>query len=89
MVTDGGPFGNNVYFGRIAAATGDIMGRDNMDAEVLSLLVEFASDPAGVGSRIGKLTGNCCFCSRALETKESLAVGYGPTCASHYGLPWG
>lgn len=37
----------------------------------------------------GKLVGRCCFCSHAIDTPESTAVGYGPVCASNYGLPWG
>lgn len=31
----------------------------------------------------------CVFCATKIETKESLAVGYGPDCAEKYGLPWG
>jgi hypothetical protein len=37
----------------------------------------------------GKKFCYCCFCGRQLETKESLAVGYGPICAGKWGLPWG
>lgn len=37
----------------------------------------------------GKLVGRCCFCSHAIDTPESTAVGYGPICAGKYGLPWG
>lgn len=35
------------------------------------------------------LSGRCCFCSHAIDTPESTAVGYGPVCAGKYGLPWG
>lgn len=31
----------------------------------------------------------CFYCGRDLDTPESLAVGYGPVCAAHLGLPWG
>ena len=34
-------------------------------------------------------TSSCSFCSIALTDKRSVAVGYGPICASNYGLPWG
>jgi len=88
MITDGGPFGANTYFGRISP-DGELAPAAAMTGEVLALLREFAADPAGVGALIGKRTGNCCFCSRTLETKESLAVGYGPVCAENYSLPWG
>lgn len=88
MLTDGRPFGENTYFGRIDP-TGALTAAHAMTSEVLDLLRRFATDPAGTGSVIGKAIGACCFCSRQLETKESLAVGYGPVCAENYGLPWG
>jgi len=31
----------------------------------------------------------CGFCGKELDTVESLTVGYGPTCAKKFGLPWG
>lgn len=37
----------------------------------------------------GHLVGRCCFCSHAIDTPESTAVGYGPVCAAKYDLPWG
>lgn len=40
-------------------------------------------------ARFGQLYGRCCFCSRQLTDERSVAVGYGPDCASHHGLPWG
>jgi hypothetical protein len=89
MVTDGGPFGDNVYFGRITAEGGAVVASASLTDEVRHLLIAFAADPAGVGAAIGKRFGHCCFCSRTLETKESLHVGYGPVCAGNYGLPWG
>lgn len=52
-------------------------------------LLAFAADPAGVAAAYGKRTGACCFCSRRLDDARSVEVGYGPTCADHYGLPWG
>jgi hypothetical protein len=48
-----------------------------------------AKDPVGVASEFGRLTGRCCFCNRALSDERSTAVGYGGTCADHFGLPWG
>lgn len=32
---------------------------------------------------------HCCFCGQELNTRESVAAGYGPICADKYGLPWG
>ena len=88
MLTDGMPFGSNRYFGRIDEAGRLIEGRDMTDA-VRALIADFAADPAAVGAAYGKRTGTCCFCSRHLETRESVHVGYGPICADKFGLPWG
>lgn len=87
-VTDGLPFGQNTWYGRIdkdgswtrSRAADDVIG---------SLLTSVAQDPAGTAARHGKLTGNCCFCNRALEDARSTEVGYGPVCAKNFGLPWG
>ncbi len=56
---------------------------------IASRLSEFAADPVRVASEHGRLTGRCCFCNKALDDERSTAVGYGPVCAGHYGLPWG
>lgn len=37
----------------------------------------------------GAMTERCCFCAKAIDTPESVAVGYGPICAAKFGLPWG
>lgn len=79
------------YFGKLWQ-NGDVeLYRDGktIQVELLTLLEEFAKDPAGVSAKYGKMTRNCCYCSKTLDTPESLAVGYGPVCAKHFGLPWG
>lgn len=58
-------------------------------AELVKILTAFAADPEKVAQEYGKLTHNCCYCLKQLDTPESLAVGYGPICADHYGLMWG
>jgi len=87
QITDGGPYGDNKYFGRIHEGQFRA-GRDITDGviEVINALVE---DPEGVASEYGKLTGECCFCSRPLSDEKSTAVGYGKVCSKKYGLPWG
>lgn len=87
-LTDGKPFGQNVWFGRVNL-DGSITQSKLWQPWVGELLLAFAADPAGVGAAYGKKTGSCCYCGRHLETKESLAVGYGPICAEKFGLPWG
>src|SRR5215469_9949471 len=66
--------------------------------KITQALRELASDPARAAYRYSKATarpvgdqliGNCCFCGQTLTDNRSLAVGYGPICADHFGLPWG
>lgn len=54
-----------------------------------SLLQALARNPAKAAAAHGHLTGKCCFCNSELTDEKSTSVGYGPTCAKHYGLPWG
>lgn len=56
---------------------------------IAARLAEFAANPAKVAGEHGRLTGRCCFCRMALTDERSTAVGYGKTCAKHFGLPWG
>lgn len=87
-ITDGGPFGDNVWYGRIMT-DGTLSPSRSCDDLVINLLKEFNENPSEVASLYGIKTGNCCFCRKELSTKESLSVGYGPVCADHWGLPWG
>ena len=90
------------YFGSITVAGerygqgwyGTIKGGEfkpakDCDDKITDLLTRFAADPAKVASEHGALTGSCCFCNKALKDERSTQVGYGSTCAKHYGLPWG
>jgi hypothetical protein len=87
IITDG------AYCGRItpAAPHALILTREgrNHETQLREFLAEFDKDPAGMATAYGKLTSKCAFCGLPLSTPESLAVGYGDTCAKHYGLPWG
>tara|TARA_R110002167_G_scaffold51627_4_gene149267 strand:+ start:1971 stop:3116 length:1146 start_codon:yes stop_codon:yes gene_type:complete len=46
-------------------------------------------DPIGTIRRLGRKTGYCSFCGKHLSTPESMAHGYGATCAKNAGLPHG
>lgn len=48
-------------------------------------VVELLADPQGYAEAHGKLTGNCCICSRDLTDPVSVARGIGPICASRFG----
>jgi len=53
------------------------------------LLVNFAQHPDSIAAVHGQMTGHCCFCGKVLglgEEKRSVLIGYGPVCATHYGL---
>lgn len=76
------------WFGRVLR-DGTYVPSNSAPADVADRLRKFAADPAGVAAEHGKLHGNCCFCGKGLEDEKSTAVGYGPTCAENYGLPWG
>lgn len=58
-------------------------------AAITSRLRAFAAEPAKIAGEHGRLTGRCCFCNQSLSDERSTAVGYGRTCAGHFGMPWG
>lgn len=91
MLTDGAPFGENRFFGRISPTGQFEIGRDGgeMRDALVDLLTKLAADPAGVAAEFGHLTGHCCFCWLKLSDERSVAVGYGKICAGKFGLPWG
>ena len=60
-----------------------------LKSQVVELLEAFAADPAGYATLHGQQTGHCCFCGRGLEDYRSVSMGYGPTCAGNFGMPWG
>jgi hypothetical protein len=88
LVTDGGPFGANKFFGRIDH-NGDFFSTRSADNDVQNLVKEFADDPSLVAGKYGKLTGGCSFCNRKLDDNRSLKLGYGPVCAQRFNLSWG
>lgn len=88
QVTDGGKFGDNVWYGRVEPSGAWVGGRD-ASPDVLELLRRFAADPQGVAAAYGRETGECCFCQAELTDERSVLQGYGPVCAERHGLPWG
>jgi hypothetical protein len=96
-VTDGGPFGDNRFYGYVVGD--EWRPTHSTPKDLVDFIEVFEADPLGyfrdtLEGRIeqaltGQLTSACCFCSRLLETLESISAGYGPVCADKYGLPWG
>ncbi len=88
MITDGLPFGENKFFGRVDV-TGEFFATRNASQEVCELVKEFSEDPAVTAGKYGRLTGGCSFCNHSLKDDRSTQVGYGPVCATRFGLVWG
>lgn len=91
-VTDGGPYGESTWYGRIIPNGNDCAKFDAgraVEDWVIDALTALNEDPQAAAAEHGHRTGRCCFCNLVIKTTESLAVGYGPICADHYGLPWG
>jgi hypothetical protein len=89
QVTDGRPFGQNVWFGRVDQAGTWTQGHTATEPEndaVREFLRAFSKDPAATAQEHGRLTGRCCFCNAALKDDHSTAAGFGPVCAKTYGL---
>ena len=83
--------GNGVFrgpqYGRIV--NGEYLRGEDASQEIVDAILAFDADPKGVAKAYAKRVGSCSFCSRELVDPRSLAVGYGPICADHYGLPHG
>lgn len=93
-VTNGLRYGDpdSIYFGRIMPDGRWSPGTyavKNVQASVERFLAALNQSPAEVAAEYGTRSGRCCFCNLQLTTDESLAAGYGPVCADHWGLPWG
>lgn len=94
MVTDGKPYGQNRYYGRIES---EVEKKTSVfypaaDAyctvEMFDTIMRAIGNPLEFAVMQGKELKFCCFCGKGLDNKNSRAVGYGPICASNYGLPW-
>lgn len=76
------------YYGKISPE-GRFLKVNSCPAAIELLLQAFASDPEGIATKYGRLTGCCSFCGRKLTDKRSTTVGYGPTCSAKFGMAWG
>lgn len=89
LVAEDAPYGQGRWFGRILRDGTFSPGRDEAPDGLFDLLRRLADKPAETAAEQGKLSGHCCFCDLPLKDERSLAVGYGKTCASKWGLSWG
>lgn len=87
MIASSGFGRGNPYYGRVT--DGMLYAGRDLTPEVEGLLVDLAHDPKGTAARMGKMTGNCCCCRRKLDHEDSVALGYGSTCAKKFGFDYG
>lgn len=68
--------------------TGDgmLVSRREVPKPIVDMLNEFSKEPLQAIKAYARRTGRCCFCGAPLNDERSVKVGYGPTCAEHYGL---
>jgi hypothetical protein len=84
-----GQYPNRAFYGRVSPEgvwTPSFKTSPEMLEALTVLLTKFSAQPARVAKEHGKLTGHCCFCNKGLTDEKSLAAGFGPVCADHYGL---
>jgi len=61
---------------------------EELSDRIRRFLTQFGENPQKVSKDYGHFTGKCCFCNTKLTDDTSTAMGYGPTCAKNYGLPY-
>lgn len=88
-LTDGKPYGESDWYGRIELDGSFTESRHPWASRVADFLKTFDDDPSGVAKAQGDLLSACCFCGIALTDQRSISEGYGPICADKFGLPWG
>jgi hypothetical protein len=88
LVTNGGPFGSNIWYGHITKEGQWTLPMQKPDGEesVVKLLRMLANDPSETAFKQGVFTGKCMFCNTPLTAENSTAVGFGPVCAEKWGL---
>jgi hypothetical protein len=83
-----GGYGSD-FFGWLDTRKGEWSPGAKATPEVVARVLSLEADVAGTVAAEGRLSGHCCFCMSELTDPRSTEVGYGPICASHYGMPWG
>jgi len=84
-LTDGRPYGENTWFGRINK-DGSVTVSGSMTEDVLALLVALDKAPKATIEKYGKASGNCVCCG--LPLTQSAVIGYGEKCSKNWNLPY-
>jgi hypothetical protein len=83
---------HNNYLGTISTNGSLYLSKDIQEKEkealldFLQMLNAYPEIAAGIH---GHMTHKCSFCNRVLTNPNSIAVGYGETCAANYRMPYG
>ena len=91
-ITDGGPWGDNKWYGRVTAEgewEPSSVVTEPLRKLITTVLENFSINAKHAAMSYGHASSQCCFCAKQLDTKESVSAGYGPVCADKWGLPWG
>jgi hypothetical protein len=86
-LSDDASWSSRKQYGRIVDGRKLFM-RDTATATMRKFIARVIANPVDMVKQYGHATGNCSFCSRPLDDSTSVALGYGPSCAKRYGLPW-
>jgi hypothetical protein len=91
MLTDGGPFGANTYFGRITRRGEFEPARAARDLDPVIKATMWATlsrmkkgEAREVFAEHGKRLGFCCLCGRPLSDAASVEAGIGPDCSKRF-----
>jgi hypothetical protein len=81
------PFANNTW-GASINKRGEVRVNQSTPGYICTWLDEILSSPIEKAKLNGIEYNICCFCGKELTNADSVAAGYGPICASNWGLPW-
>lgn len=84
-VTDGRPYGQNTWYGRVFTDGTYQKSGQSTDA-LVDFLKLLSLNPAQIAVAYGHSHGHCCFCNTKLTAPNSKAAGFGPVCADNWGL---
>ncbi len=91
-ITDGGPFNENVWYGKVIRREmrGVYIPNGRLPRDVTSkvghVLTALSNDPKGIMTGHGTLTGFCACCGHKLTAPKSVQRGVGPECAKRWGI---
>lgn len=86
-ISSDGNFDDNIWYGRIER-NGYFVSSRNSNSAITRILTILNDEPEKVVAEYGSKTGRCSMCYRKLKDPKSVNVGYGPTCAKNFNLPY-